>query len=154
MKEPSFWYNHHNSLLSFILMPVGRVYGWINAIRQEYINSWKAAIPIICVGNLVAGGQGKTPTAISIGSALKACGKTIHFISRGYGSTAKKLTLVDPTIHSAKEVGDEPLLLAQIAPTWISADRKMGVEAAYKSGADIIVMDDGFQNPSVIKDLK
>jgi tetraacyldisaccharide 4'-kinase len=153
MKVPDFWYDQEASLLSNFLGPVGWIYGFISTIRQDRAKPWQATIPIICIGNLVAGGQGKTPTALSIGNALKAHGKSIHFISRGYGGSIRKLVLVDPYTHSAKEVGDEPLLLAQIAPTWISANRKIGIEAACKAGAEIIVMDDGFQNPSVIKNL-
>ena len=92
---------------------------------------------------MVAGGQGKTPTALSLGAELKARGKSIHFLSRGYGGSLEGPVKVDPDTHSAQEVGDEPLLLTEIAPAWISTDRQAGIEAAHQAGADIIVMDDG-----------
>tara|TARA_B100000315_G_scaffold257770_1_gene307658 strand:+ start:12931 stop:13887 length:957 start_codon:yes stop_codon:yes gene_type:complete len=140
-------------MLSALLAPVGWIYGLAGAVRQDRAEPWQAPIPIICVGNLVAGGQGKTPTALSIGAALKAKGKNIHFLSRGYGGSLSGPLQIDPASHTAKDVGDEPLLLAEVAPTWISGERRSGAEAAHTTGAEIIVMDDGFQNPSVKKDL-
>ncbi len=153
MQRPDFWYNQKSTMLSLLLAPAGWIYGLTSAIRQDRAEPWQAPISIICVGNLVAGGQGKTPAAISIGTALKAKGKSIHFLSRGYGGSLEGPLRVDPNAHTASDVGDEPLLLAEIAPAWISADRKAGIEAAHATGAEIIVMDDGFQNPSVKKDL-
>ncbi|MFP6713238.1 MAG: tetraacyldisaccharide 4'-kinase [Rhodospirillales bacterium] len=153
MRPPEFWYNHKSSILSALLAPAGWVYGLASAFHQDRTKPWQAPIPIICVGNLVAGGQGKTPTALSLGAELKARGKSIHFLSRGYGGSLEGPVKVDPDTHSAQEVGDEPLLLTEIAPAWISTDRQAGIEAAHQAGADIIIMDDGFQNPSVKKDL-
>ena len=153
MQPPDFWYNQRGSLLSALLAPAGWLYGLAGAIRQDRARPWQAPIPIVCVGNLVAGGQGKTPTALSIGTALKAKGKNIQFLSRGYGGALTGPLLVDPASHTAQDVGDEPLLLADIAPTWVSVDRRAGVEAVHSMGAEIIVMDDGFQNPAVKKDL-
>ena len=153
MQPPEFWYSQKSSLISLLLAPAGWVYGLVSAIRQDRAEPWQAPIPIICIGNLVAGGQGKTPTVLSVGNSLKKHGKAVHFLSRGYGGSLEGPHQVEPNTHTAKDVGDEPLLLAEIAPTWISADRQAGIEAAHAAGAEIIVMDDGFQNPSVKKDL-
>ncbi len=153
MQPPEFWYNQKGSLLSALLAPAGWLYGLGGAIRQDRARPWQAPVPIICVGNLVAGGQGKTPTALSIGAALKSKGKNIHFLSRGYGGSLTGPLQVDLANQTTNDVGDEPLLLAEIAPAWICADRQAGVEAACGAGAEIIVMDDGFQNPAVKKDL-
>jgi len=153
MQAPEFWYSQQGSLRSLLLAPAGWVYGLASAIRQDRADPWQAPIPVICIGNLVAGGQGKTPAALSIGKALKAAGKEVHFLSRGYGGSLEGPLQVEPNHHTASEVGDEPLLLAETAPAWISVDRQAGIEAAYTRGAEIIVMDDGFQNPLVKKDL-
>ena len=153
MQAPDFWYNQQITLPSVFLRPFSWIYGLVGGIRQDSTKPWRAPIPIICVGNLVAGGQGKTPTAISIGKILNAKKKSIHFLSRGYGGSHRGPLLVDLKTHTANDVGDEPLLLSKISPTWICADRKAGIKSAYEMGAEIIVMDDGFQNPSIMKDL-
>ena len=149
MQPPDFWYDQKSSLLSVLLAPVGWFYGLTGAIRQDRARPWQAPIPVICVGNLVAGGQGKTPMALSLGAALKTKGQNIHFLSRGYGGSLSGPLQVDPARHTAAEVGDEPLLLADIAPAWICGDRRAGIEAALNAGAEIMVMDDGFQNLAV-----
>jgi tetraacyldisaccharide 4'-kinase len=153
MRTPKFWYNQKSSALSFLLAPLGRVYGLTHNIIHKFTKPWQSPIPVICVGNLVAGGHGKTPAALSICNILKSNRKAVHFISRGYKGSLSGPLLVDPKIHTANEVGDEPLLLSEIAPTWISANREASIILAHKMGAEIIIMDDGFQNPSVKKDL-
>lgn len=107
----------------------------------------------MCIGNLVAGGAGKTPVALSVAEILIARGVSTHFLSRGYGGRLPGPMAVDGALHDAKDVGDEPLLLARLAPTWVSRDRAAGAVAAVDAGAGAIVMDDGFQNPSLAKDL-
>jgi tetraacyldisaccharide 4'-kinase len=116
----------------------------------------KAGVPIVCIGNFVVGGAGKTPTAIAIARLLIAGGETPVFLSRGYGgslSSSTRPVRVDPVRHTVSHVGDEPLLLARIAPTIVAARRQWGARAAREAGASVVVMDDGLQNPALCKDL-
>jgi tetraacyldisaccharide 4'-kinase len=110
-----------------------------------------AALPVVCVGNFTVGGAGKTPTAIAVAELLAAAGEIPAFLSRGYGGTEPGPVQVRPT-HTSREVGDEPCLLAGTAPVIVSRDRLAGARMAFEAGATLIVMDDGLQNPSLIKD--
>lgn len=153
MKTPKYWRRDHQSVLPILLTPLSKVYGWIDQISRRSVTTNAVDIPVICVGNLVAGGAGKTPVAIAIAQFLMKTGVKVHFLSRGYGGSELGPLRVVPDVHSAKEVGDEPLLLATVAPAWISKDRFAGAKAAEEAGADLIIMDDGFQNQSLHKDL-
>jgi len=117
------------------------------------VRSYKLSKPVICVGNLVMGGAGKTPTVIALVSMLKKMGHTPHILSRGYGAIVKGLQKVDPERHHYLEVGDEPLMLSQFAPTWVCPNRIKAGKAAIKNGATVLIMDDGFQNKALEKDL-
>jgi len=110
-------------------------------------------VPVICVGNLVAGGAGKTPVVLDLAGRIAARGVAVHVVSRGYGGTEPGPLRVDPERHGFRAVGDEPLLLAEACPTWVAKDRRSGVEAAVAAGARAVILDDGFQNPTVAKDL-
>jgi len=121
-------------------------------IRKLISKEREAKLPIICVGNIVIGGAGKTPVALKIGNMLKKAGYNPHFVSKGYGGLEKNNTLVNDW-HSPKSVGDEPLLLSEIAPTWIGIDRNKSISLAAEKGGDCIIMDDGFQNPTIHKDF-
>jgi tetraacyldisaccharide 4'-kinase len=132
-------------------MPLGAVYAAAGKLRRFAVRPQEAPVPVICVGNLVAGGAGKTPVAQAIAHHMIAQGVEVHFLSRGYGGKLKGPVRVLPGIHEAADVGDEPLLLAGTAPCWVAADRVAGAQAAAADGAQIIIMDDGHQNPSLAK---
>jgi tetraacyldisaccharide 4'-kinase len=151
MREPDFWWARPG-LPARLLWPVSLIYGAITAFRMSRSGA-RAGIPVICVGNFTLGGTGKTPTAIAIAKLLAASGEKPFFLSRGYGGNLAGPIKVDPTRHSAADVGDEPLLLARAAPVIVSRDRVKGARFAKSSGATMIVMDDGLQNPSLAKDL-
>ncbi len=151
MREPDFWWRKPG-LAAWLLSPLGLIYGAVAGWRMRRAG-WRADIPVICVGNFTLGGTGKTPAAIAIAKLLAARGATPFFLTRGYGGRLKGPVRVDPRSHRAADVGDEPLLLAQAAPTIVSRDRAAGAAFAQAAGASVIVMDDGLQNPSLHKTL-
>jgi tetraacyldisaccharide 4'-kinase len=151
LKTPQFW--SKKSSLSYALRPVSWLYIKASNWRASRIESTKVSMPVVCVGNFVMGGAGKTPTVIALADILKQQGHTPHILSRGYGSYVKDVVRVDPERHSYLHVGDEPLLLSRVAPTWVGADRVESAKAAIQAGASILLMDDGLQNPSLFKDF-
>jgi tetraacyldisaccharide 4'-kinase len=151
MREPAFWWERPG-LYAWLISPLSILYGAVARWRMNR-DGTRAGIPVICVGNFTLGGTGKTPTAIAIARLLVALGEKPFFLSRGYGGALAGPLRVDPASHSAADVGDEPLLLARIAPVIVSRDRVAGATLAKSSGATVIVMDDGLQNPSLVKDL-
>ncbi len=153
MRAPDFWADPKARFLPGLIQPLAWAYGLGARLRAATVRQWRSPVPVFCVGNLVAGGAGKTPLALDLGSRLSAGGHRVHFLSRGYRGTEAGPIRVDPDDHTAYDVGDEALLLAASAPTWVSRDRALGCRWAMEDGADIVIMDDGFQNPSVAKDL-
>jgi len=150
MREPAFWWREPG-LASRLLTPLAALYGAVAARRMRRPGQ-RARARVVCVGNLTVGGAGKTPTAIAAARLLRDAGADPAFLTRGYGGQLAGPVMVAPT-HAAADVGDEPLLLARVAPTVVARDRVAGAAAAVAAGADTIVMDDGFQNPSLDKDL-
>jgi tetraacyldisaccharide 4'-kinase len=151
MREPGFWREPPGTVAA-LLAPFAAVYGAVAASRMRQPGQ-RAGIPVICVGNLTLGGAGKTPTALAVGALLNAAGARPFFLTRGYGGRLPGPVQVDPAVHTASDVGDEPLLLARIAPTIVAHDRVAAAAAARAAGASVVVMDDGFQNPSLAKDI-
>lgn len=152
MQPPRFWHQPPG-ILSTLLSPLGALYAVGTAQRLARGNALKLEVPVICVGNINAGGTGKTPTVIALVQRLLDMGQTPHIISRGYGGSVTTAVQVDERSHKASDVGDEPLLLAAFAPTWVSPDRAEGARLAVLAGASVIVLDDGFQNPGLHKDI-
>jgi len=154
MRAPEFWGPAgHDHPLARMLAPLGSLYGLLGLARAASVQPVRAAVPVICVGNLIAGGAGKTPVALALLRLAGALGGRPHALTRGYGGSLRGPVRVEPGRHDAAMVGDEALLLAGVAPSWVSADRVAGAKAASDGGANLVVMDDGLQNPSLAKDL-
>jgi tetraacyldisaccharide 4'-kinase len=149
MREPAFWWRPGTGTL---LEPFALIYGAVAAARMG-LRGRRAGIPVICLGNLTVGGAGKTPAALTVVSMLRAARERPFFLTRGYGGRLAGPVRVNPAVHNCADVGDEPLLLARLAPTIVARDRPAGAQFAQFSGASVIVMDDGLQNPSLTKDL-
>jgi tetraacyldisaccharide 4'-kinase len=152
MRAPAFWVGGSGGIAPLLLSPFSAIYAGATARRMAR-SGWRAPVPVICCGNATAGGAGKTTVALDLGRRLADRGVAAHFLLRGYGGTLKGPLQVDPARHDSTAVGDEALLLAEVRPTWISADRGAGGRAAVEGGAQAIVMDDGLQNPTLEKDL-
>jgi tetraacyldisaccharide 4'-kinase len=154
MRAPAFWSNPPGrpGLLAHLLAPLASL--WAAATRRRMGRpGLRLGVPVICVGNLTAGGAGKTPTVIALVERLKRRGVAVQVVSRGHGGSLAGPVRVDERRHKAAEVGDEPLLLAAFAPVWVARDRAAAGRAAAADGAQVVVMDDGMQNPGVAKDL-
>jgi tetraacyldisaccharide 4'-kinase len=149
MRAPAFWWQRDTGRL---LAPIGALCG-VAAARRMDEKGARAGVPVICLGNLTVGGAGKTPAALAVARILLAAHERPVFLSRGYGGRLRGPVRVDPSYHRARDVGDEPLMLARLAPAIVARDRVAGAKAARSGSATVIVMDDGFQNPSLAKDL-
>lgn len=151
MKAPDFWYRS-SSVWGRILNPLGRLYAWSVARRFRRVRPYQADIPVICVGNISVGGTGKTPVCLALGEILKQADVHFFFLNHGYKARLKSV-LVDTRQQTALDVGDEALLLAQAGPTVVDSHRARGAQIAVRAGARAVIMDDGFQNPSLIKTI-
>lgn len=149
MQAPKFW-DKKESKLGKILSPCGALYAWTVAHRLKHHRPYQAQMPIICVGNISVGGTGKTPVCLALAELLRSKGKEPWFLNHGYRASEQSV-VVDPKTHSALEVGDEALLLASVAPTVVDSARARGAQLAEQKGAPLMIMDDGFQNPTLVK---
>src|SRR5689334_8112806 len=150
MREPAFWYRPA-SWKSHLLRPLAALYGAVAAHRLKR-KGLAAGIPVLCVGNYHGGGAGKTPTVLALADLLRELGETPVVLSRGYRGKLRGPVRVDAFRHSAADVGDEPLMMAQRVNVVVARDRADGVALAKSLAATVILMDDGFQNPAVVKD--
>lgn len=151
MQAPGhFW--HPPGLTARLLLPFSWVYRFGAWLRGLFTRPQKVGVPVVCIGNLVAGGAGKTPVVLSLLERLSQHDLEVHCLLRGYGGALEGPVLVDLEKHSVAEVGDEALLLARKAPTWVAKTKAAGARAAAQAGAELILMDDGYQNPSLHKD--
>lgn len=151
MRAPRFWFNPPG-VAALALSPLAAIWAAVTRRRLARSGTRVEGLRVICVGNLTAGGTGKTPLVCDLVQRLQGMGEAPHVLSRGYGGSETRPLRVDPA-HTADKVGDEPLLLSSFAPVWVSRDRVAGAKAAHLAGASIVVMDDGFQNPDLHKDL-
>lgn len=152
MRAPAFW-DRPPGLTACALAPLGALYARATARRVAGGDRARVGVPVICAGNLNAGGTGKTPTVIALIERLGARGVTAHVVSRGHGGSETGPTRVEERRHTAAQVGDEPLLLSAFAPVWVARDRVAGARAAVAAGAQAIILDDGFQDPALAHDL-
>src|SRR5437763_6726429 len=134
MREPEFWWRAAQGPVR-LLAPLAAIYAAVAAWRLGR-RGRRVAAPVVCIGNLTVGGAGKTPTAFAVARMLAAAGERPVFLSRGYGGALVGPVVVDPSQHRAREVGDEPLLLARAAPTIVARNRVMG--AGFAAGASVI----------------
>lgn len=151
-RAPDFWYRPPGAV-AMALRPLGAIYAAATARRLAKGARVRVGVPVICVGNLNAGGTGKTPAVIAVAQRLLAQGVAVQIVSRGYGGSVTGPLRVSERVHTAAEVGDEPLLLSAFAPVWVADDRIKGARAAVADGAQAIILDDGFQDPALHHDL-
>lgn len=150
ISPPAFWYNPKARLWPALLKPFAWAVAAIARVRAQQ-SGWRAPVPVLCCGNISVGGTGKTTVVIDLVNRLVTRGRVPHVLTRGYGGRVPDGTQVVPLSHSAADVGDEPLLLAQYCPVWVGADRAVTARRAVDAGADCLIMDDGLQNPSLGK---
>lgn len=152
MKAPQFWYEPNTWKAKF-LYPLGCFYNLLTLLRGKLAKPQSYSCLTICIGNLNVGGTGKTPTTIALAQHFLKKGLQVHVVSRGYKGKFQGTFLVDPQKHKSDEVGDEPLLMSEFTSVWVSNKRKNGIAAAENAGAQIVLLDDGFQDPSFHKDF-
>ncbi|WP_408734791.1 tetraacyldisaccharide 4'-kinase [Gluconobacter morbifer] len=152
MKPPRFWSRPRSGPAAWLLRPLAALMTWgVRHRRQQ--EGYAAPVPVLCCGNVTTGGTGKTPLALDLVQRLRERGHQPHILSRGHGGRERGPLQVRPGHHTARDVGDEPLLLARAAPTWVGRNRGETARLASAAGADCLIMDDGFQNPSLQKTL-
>ncbi len=152
MRAPDFWYGG-NPIAARALVPLAALWTWGARRRQRRGRPVDCGIPVLCVGNLVVGGSGKTPAALALAERLRHAGLDAHVLSRGYRGRLGGPVRVNPDRHTVREVGDEALVTARTVPTWVARNRAAAGWAIAAAGADCLILDDGFQDPALAKDL-
>jgi tetraacyldisaccharide 4'-kinase len=152
MRAPEVW-DAPPGLAAGLLAPFGVAWNAASRLHRAVARGYRAPVPVICIGNLIAGGSGKTPVVLSLAGIAGSRDTAVHIVTRGYGGRLAGPIRVDPREHDADAVGDEPLLLAARAPCWVARDRASGIRAAVRAGAEAVLLDDGFQNPTIEKNL-
>ena len=152
MKTPKFWYKD-NSILKYILYPLTSLWLLGSYLKKAYVKPKKFSIPIICVGNIIAGGSGKTPLTIQLAKLFLKKKYVVHIIKKQYKSKNEQIVTLVHEKSDPALVGDEPILTSKITSTWLVKDRKVGIKLAIKKGANLIILDDGYQDYSIIKDF-
>ena len=153
MDRPAFWGKARGHWAAYALSPVSWLWSGGGYLRRLGVRPWRASVPVICVGNVVVGGAGKTPLVRRLACDLTSAGETPHILTRGYGGVAKGPLRVEPESHSSYHVGDEALELAEVAPVWVGRRREQTARAAQQDGASVLLMDDGLQYPGLHKDF-
>lgn len=153
MRAPDYWQSGPTAAIGHLLSPLGALYAMATSFRASGQPSWEAPVPVICIGNLVMGGAGKTLVGTHLAKEFIKMGRRPHIVIRGYGGSLDGPTQVDVNTHTHHDVGDEALLYAAITPTWAGSDRIASAKRAVNADADMIIMDDGFQNPALAKTL-
>ena len=149
MRPPGFW--QHDGVIPRLLTPISSLVAEFAARRMEQ-PGWRVPVPVVCCGNASVGGTGKTTLALDLGARLTRRGARVAFLTRGYRGQSRGTSRVSLG-HDATDVGDEAMLLSEVAPTFVGADRAASARAAVEAGATVLVMDDGLQNPGLVKDL-
>ncbi len=149
---PAFW-ESPSGIITDLLLPLGTAWDAVGRLRRALCSSYAAPVPVVCIGNLVAGGAGKTPVTLALTGWLLERNVRVHVVSRGYSGRLRGPLRVDRSSHDALAVGDEALMLAAQAPCWVARDRAAGARAAVAAGASAVVLDDGFQDPAIGKTL-
>ncbi len=151
MKAPAFW-GRPPGLASAVLGPAAWAYAAAGWLRWRLSRPEAAPVPVLCVGNLTAGGSGKTPVVRALAAMLAGAGHRPHILTRGHGGRVRGPHRADPTADGAARIGDEALMLARDGtPVWIGADRRPSARLAARAGASLLILDDGFQNPGLAK---
>tara|TARA_X000000368_G_C23051510_1_gene721630 strand:- start:285 stop:1247 length:963 start_codon:yes stop_codon:yes gene_type:complete len=152
IKAPKFWYKENISIFSIVLLPLNILWIFGGLVKKLISKKRKVSIPVISIGSAIIGGSGKTPTVLFICDLLKKIGLDAHIVSKGYGgyySLAKKVTKE----LTYQEVGDEALMMSSYHTTWVAKNKYQGCRMAEKDGADVVVLDDGLQNSSILKNF-
>jgi tetraacyldisaccharide 4'-kinase len=152
MRAPEFWNRSEETWPALALAPFACAWAAAGRARRALVRPYRAPAKVLCVGNLVAGGAGKTPLALDFVRRILRRGHATHVLTRGYGGSLAGPVKADRMMHDARDVGDEALLLARVAPTWVGGDRVASAKMACADGARVLVMDDGFQNPALARD--